>query len=263
MAGSVSSDEFTRMLAEMREAYLGELSQRFEEIESYILDAQKTDDFAELYESLYRAVHSIKGSAGTHGLHIISTVCHNLEDQLTEVSGDQSKVTEEGVKNWLAYLDLLEKARVKLVAGDEDFEEIELAITGIRHVDPEIKYSALMIEPSAMYAQMCEQVFTKHGISIASASDGYEALGRLLSEPFDVLITSMQIPRLDGLALIGALRLSSSRNSKIKTIMMTSKKEHEYIRLTDPNYVVEKNNTLMDSLDRAVEEIVSSLANKS
>lgn len=258
--GSLSSDEFARMLAQMRTAYLAELPQRLADTEALILEANKTADFAELYETLYRNVHSMKGSAGTHGLHIISAICHNLEDMLTEVSADQTKVNQDVISNWLAYLDLLDKARQQLEDGEENFADIELALDELRHTSPEVKYTALMIEPSAMYAQMCEQVFKAHGVNFAYAKDGYEALGRLLSEPFDILITSLQLPRLGGLALVGALRMSSSRNSQIKSVILTTKSDIDCKRDTDPDHVVEKNHKMADKLEQVAAEIMKSLA---
>ena len=252
---SVSAEEFARMLAEMRDAYLAELPQRLEGIEALMLDVDRTDDFADLYETLYREVHSIKGSAGTHGLHAISTVCHNLEDCLAEVSAEQSKITQDHKNNWLAYLDLLVKTSEKYQQGEEDFADIEDEIDKLRHTSPGVKYRALMIEPSGMHAQMCEKVLSKYGVSFSYASDGYEALGRLLSEPFDILVTSLQIPRLDGQALIGALRLGSKRNREMKTILLTSRKMHYTNRQIDPDYIVEKNSRMLENLQRIANEI--------
>ena len=95
---------------------------------------------------------------------------------------------------------------------------------------------------------MTEQVFTGLGFTFTRVSDGYEALGRLLSEPFDLLITGKQLPRLDGLALIGALRLSNSINRKIPTILLTSSEKHEFTRATDPDFVVFKDSSLVGQL---------------
>ncbi len=258
--GTLSSDEFTRMLAQMRSAYLAELPQRLADTEALILEANKTADFAELYESLYRNVHSMKGSAGTHGLHIISAICHNFEDMLAEVSGEQSKINQAVINNWLTYLDLLDKARQRLEHGEDNFADIQQALDELRCSSPEIKYKALMIEPSAMYAQMCEQVFSAHGVNFAYANDGYEALGRLLSEPFDILITSMQLPRLGGLALIGALRMSSSRNNQIKSVILTTRSNIDCKRDIDPDHVVEKNNKMAEQLEQVAKDIIKSLA---
>lgn len=240
----------------MRNGYLAELPQRLADVEALILDADKTSDFEDLYETLYRNVHSMKGSAGTHGLHIISTLCHNLEDQLTEASGDQSKVTADMKNNWLANLDLIEQARQKLEQGEESFADLEESLDSLRRTSPEVKYTALLVEPSAIHAQMCEQVFTEHGVSFSHANDGYAALGRLLSEPFDMLITSMQLPLLNGLAVIGALRLSSSRNKSIKTVLLTSSVDGKYDRRIDPDYVVEKNSEMANMLEKIANKII-------
>jgi len=54
------------------------------------------------------------------------------------------------------------------------------------------------------------------------ANDGYVALGRLLAEPFDILITGLETKRLNGLALISAVQKSSGRVNKTKSVLVTA-----------------------------------------
>ncbi|MHB8882391.1 MAG: response regulator [Thermodesulfovibrionales bacterium] len=46
-----------------------------------------------------------------------------------------------------------------------------------------------------------------HGISMTEAQDGHEAIEKLEKEPFDLIITDINMPRMDGLQLIRHVRM--------------------------------------------------------
>jgi YesN/AraC family two-component response regulator len=52
---------------------------------------------------------------------------------------------------------------------------------------------------------------TGHGYLVEVAADGLEALARLREEAFDVLVTDLRMPRLDGLALLAAIEAEPRR----------------------------------------------------
>jgi len=59
----------------------------------------------EKFFQLQRDVHSIKGSAGTHGLHLLTLVAHRLEDYI-EAS---SRLTQEQWRSVQEYVDVMRK----------------------------------------------------------------------------------------------------------------------------------------------------------
>ena len=56
------------------------------------------------------------------------------------------------------------------------------------------------------------------GFEFSEAKDGFEALIRLREEPFDVLVSDFQMPGMDGLALLRAVRQTSG----IPTILISA-----------------------------------------
>ena len=54
-----------------------------------ILKLEENAEDHESFEDLFRRVHSLKGIGGTHDLRIITTICHKLEDQLTDANAER------------------------------------------------------------------------------------------------------------------------------------------------------------------------------
>ena len=77
---STNSDTFQQMLLQLRKTFLEDMPEKLDRLESLLLEIEKNGDGGEVFNELYRIVHSLKGSGGTHGLHIITTICHQLED---------------------------------------------------------------------------------------------------------------------------------------------------------------------------------------
>jgi chemotaxis protein histidine kinase CheA len=87
---TANMDAFQALLASMREAFLDELPERCGHFDALILSLETSPDDREAFNELYRGVHSLKGSGGTHGLSIITTICHQLENLLSETEARQA-----------------------------------------------------------------------------------------------------------------------------------------------------------------------------
>jgi len=71
--------------------------------------------------------------------------------------------------------------------------------------------------------------------------DGYEALGCLLKERFDAVITSLQVPTIDGQSLLTVLRTIPGPNRATPVVLLTSAAGSLESTKTRPDFVVEKN----------------------
>ena len=76
----------------------------------------------------------------------------------------------------------------------------------------------LVVEDDAVIRRMLSGILVKMGHEVAAAGDGVEALRLLGTAPFDVVITDLIMPEMDGLELIRELR---KRNSPQKIIAMS------------------------------------------
>jgi two-component system chemotaxis response regulator CheY len=64
----------------------------------------------------------------------------------------------------------------------------------------------MTVDDSRTMRDMVALTLRQAGFHVSQAEDGKQALGLLASAPVDVLITDMNMPGMDGLALIRALR---------------------------------------------------------
>ena len=66
---------------------------------------------------------------------------------------------------------------------------------------------ALVVDDSPIVRDIIAEALRGHGLQVLLANDGEEALGVLASEPsVDIVLTDMDMPRLDGLGLLRAIR---------------------------------------------------------
>jgi two-component system, chemotaxis family, chemotaxis protein CheY len=71
---------------------------------------------------------------------------------------------------------------------------------------PTMPRTVLVVDDSITIRQMVSFTLREAGFSVVEASDGQEALERLAAQRMDLIITDLNMPRLDGIGLIRTLR---------------------------------------------------------
>lgn len=246
---TVNSDSFQQMLLQLRNTFLEEIPEKLDRLDQLLVAMEKAGVDSDSFNEFYRIVHSLKGSGGTFGLHIVTTICHQLEDLLNTTDGG-TKYTPQLIAISLKYVDLLRMALEQIHAGNTSFPQIEERLDGLRKQLAKKQFTVLIVDNSKLLTQIYLQALAELPVRPVMMSDGFVALRRLLTEPFDLLITTNEIPVLNGISLIGALKLSSNKNHNIKAILVTSnKKIAAYLnRATDPDYIIVKDAKLAQNL---------------
>mgnify|MGYP001559741864 FL=1 len=119
----------------------------------------------------------------------------------------------------------------------------------------------LVVEDSATMRLFIKMFLRSlHDVSITEATDGLDGLEKLGKESFDLVITDVNMPRLDGLQLIERIR--GSLGLKMPIIILTTRGEKENIEkgisLGANNYVTKPivgptlTNLVMDYIQVAV-----------
>jgi CheY-like chemotaxis protein len=81
----------------------------------------------------------------------------------------------------------------------------------------------LLAEDNRVNQIVAIRLLTKHGHSVEVAGNGREALGRLAQEPFDLLLTDMQMPEVDGFETAATIREQERRTGRrLPIIAMTA-----------------------------------------
>jgi CheY-like chemotaxis protein len=251
------------LLAE-RNSYLREMKSDLQDVENLILDLSLADGASERKQRLARQIHTIKGVAGSYGLDCLSAAAHRMEDLL---AGENRPHLEnnEFVDSLLAYSDQLAAIAKAYLVGDERFlndmrreyrvrkkaqaAEAKLA-KGFNRV--------MIVEPSRATLQLCIRVLKEFGATnVASVEDGYEALGWLLKEEFDAVITSLQVPTIDGQSLFTVLRAIPGPNMAKPMILLTASSAALDPERARPDHVIQKDVGLTKELRATLTELVS------
>ena len=64
----------------------------------------------------------------------------------------------------------------------------------------------LLVEDSPEVSMTVREILSAAGHSVASAGNGNEALAKLKSSPFDLIVSDIWMPEMDGIALLKEIR---------------------------------------------------------
>ena len=204
--------DFALLLAGMRDDFIRELPERCDLIEQCVLAP-------DVFDELFRHVHSLKGSGGTFGLPLITRICHQFESFVSAARGHFDPLA---LSHALAYVDFLrrvgvapEQSGVFEMAIEQDLEQLRISSM------PSCA-SVLLVEPSVAARKFCQGVLEPLSVRLVSQDRGLAALELLLHQPFDLLVAARELPDLNALALVAALRESGGRNKDIPVILISS-----------------------------------------
>ena len=116
-------------LEQALQTFLSESRELLGDMESALLAVEHADEKDELVNAIFRAAHTIKGSAGLFSLEPIVAFTHVVESVLDQVRGGTLAITEPLVVLLLACRDHV-GALVEAVAAGEDGTEAALAAQG-------------------------------------------------------------------------------------------------------------------------------------
>ena len=84
----------------------------------------------------------------------------------------------------------------------------------------------LVVDDSASMRQMVSFALTSAGFAVEEAEDGAVALGRAKGQRFNAVVTDVNMPNMDGVALISALRQDPKWRA-VPILMLTTESSDE------------------------------------
>ena len=209
--------EFELLMAELLAEFLDDLPRRCNDLEQAVLSLENQSPGA--FDELFRQVHSLKGTGGGVGIPIITTICHQLESYIGEA---RQRFDRKAASTSLAYVDLIRKTLPASGRESAGVAGIEQALDQMRLASLSGRASILMVEPSQTVRSLYQKEFSSPSTQVHILKSGLEALERLLHAPFDLLVISRELPDLNAVAVIAALREARCRNSEIPVILVSS-----------------------------------------
>jgi CheY-like chemotaxis protein/HPt (histidine-containing phosphotransfer) domain-containing protein len=241
------------LMAQMRENYLRELPDKFSELESLVLGVGRDD---EALESLYRATHSMKGTAGTYGYGLLSNICHNLEDCFCLFREARYQDTEAAVELWLRYIDLLRDAHTRLESATGEYSDSDAALEDLRKSYEVYELRGLLVVESALDLAVIQRAFDGFPVSLVTVHDGLQAMERLLADKFDFYVLGNQLPRLNGPSIVTAIRTNTGLNRNTPCILLSAVTPQLFGRQTDPDFVVTRDSRFIEQLASATGKLM-------
>ena len=118
--------------AEYRTIFAEESKEHLEAWESSLLNLEKNPGDKELINEMFRAIHTLKGSAGFIGYEKLQRLTHDLESALQDVRDGTIVLTPELIDLLFRGLDLSTRMVDSFTAGEEFDEDIEEFLTPLR-----------------------------------------------------------------------------------------------------------------------------------
>jgi chemotaxis protein histidine kinase CheA len=245
------STEFELLLAELLAEFVDELPRHCNELEDAVLALENQSPGA--FDELFRQVHTLKGSGGGVGIPIITAICHQLESFIGEA---RQRFDHEAASTALAYIDLLRKTIPDGGREPAGIATIEQALDQMRLKSLSGRASILMVEPSQTVRSLYQKEFSSPSTQVHMLKSGIETLQRLLHASCDLLVISRELPDLNAVAVVAALREAHCRNSEIPVIVVSSNTAPVPTHLSI-HAIVRRDVRLIPELTRHISELLT------
>jgi two-component system sensor histidine kinase and response regulator WspE len=209
------------------------------------------------------------GSPQAHDIVVVSSFGHHLGFIVDAVRGEQDMVLQAidarlgRVPNLSAAAVLPDGQPVLIIDTDDMIRSAlnrdVLQVKELDHTDRNLGKKAvriLVVDDSPTVRAMERELLEEAGFNVTLAADGMEAWGAIRDAEFDLVITDVDMPRLDGIGLIRSIR-QDGRLRKVPIIVMSYRASAEErqrgldaganVYLTKANY---EDQSLLDNVFR-------------
>ncbi|MCW8988132.1 MAG: Hpt domain-containing protein, partial [Gammaproteobacteria bacterium] len=243
------------LLAQLHQGFLEDLPARIDKIESVVMSSHDEDG----YEELFRLVHSLKGSAGTYHFFEISKIAHSMEDVMMTLMQKKLFSSSSTLAILLKFIDILRATTESLKHSKSETHNLDERLSSLRSQVFGETFNIIVVEPSKLYASLIEHSLEKLPVNFTYSQDGLHALENLLINKYDLLITSMESPRLNGDALVAALRLVHNFNKGINVVLITSRAQDKIANKHDFDAILDRKAVKDGALHNIVKKMISAL----
>ena len=249
----MSDQSVADLLEHLRVGFLDDMPERIVKIEDGVMSSRD----AESYDELFRMVHSLKGTAGSYNFHEITRIAHGMEDVMLALMERKQFNLPSTLEVLLKFIDILRDTVEELISTKSAPLDIDERLDVLRAQIFTESFNILVVEPSKLYASMVQYSLEGISINFTFTQDGLQALDNLLAQKYDLLITSLESTRLNGDALVAALRLVHNFNKKIKTVLITSRSVDKISNKDDFDAILDRKSVKNGDLTEIVREMMA------
>ncbi len=250
--------ELEQALERIKTEYIESSGDRLDEIDATIdrMYRGEGDRGADFFE-MQRTIHSIKGSAGTHGLHAVSIIAHRMEDYFQA----NQRLSGEQFRDVQIFVDRMRD--VFEAAGEITEAELDLILSKLpASTDSDITETEsrdlfiLLVMASGLQRNIVSKELTTRGFELSFAETPVEAFALALSLKPNLIVSSAEFELLNGIEFAQVLK-SVKATAAIPYILMTSSELDETVRAGLPGgtMVVRKTANFAKELTERINEL--------
>jgi chemotaxis protein histidine kinase CheA len=207
-------------LTEFLSEFQLEAGEKLDAIASQLLRLERDATNPQPVREMFLAAHTIKGGAAMMRLTQVESLAHALEDLLTSLRDQQRTLDAPTADLLFQAIDrlraLINDASAQSVGVEPDAALMSFASRlrgGVSTPVIEALRRALVVDGSATVRALHRMLLEDAGFFVETCEDGQAALSRASSEPFDVVVASLQDKTLGGFELSSALRAHPATQS--------------------------------------------------
>jgi two-component system, chemotaxis family, chemotaxis protein CheY len=116
-------------------------------------------------------------------------------------------------------------------------------MTSIEEASTALRMRILIVDDSSLVRLYYRDALEKAGYDVEQAINGIEAMEKVLAQAFDLVIVDVNMPRMDGISFLRALRRSTPDVARLPALMITTEagaQDIEHARAAGANFYLVK-----------------------
>jgi chemotaxis protein histidine kinase CheA len=181
--------------------FYDEFSNKLASLHNALVDLQDDFNNKESVHEIFRAIHTIKGSADLLGMFEVVSITHKAEDLLQEIREDKIKVNESFISLYFELEEYLKKSIDNTVQGIYDDTSVQdLAIYLENELEkllkePELlsKKTILVVEGQSINRYMIKKIAHDIGHDVYITDNGIDALKKMHEKKIDIVFADITL----------------------------------------------------------------------
>ena len=221
-------------------------------IENILSDIQTETKDKEKIGELFRAFHTLKGSAGIFGFDEIVSITHKAEDLLDMIRDEKLKFNSNLYLLFIDVRDIIEtlvdivvdkailstdvKQSIKKLEN-RLLKEIQVGklVVPKKNIKPKVKAKTivkeikkikkiLVVDDSSMIRNLASKTAESNGYNVITACDGQDGIEKLKNNNIDLIFSDVNMPQMGGLDMVEHIK-EDSKYEFLPIVMLTTEKK--------------------------------------
>jgi chemotaxis protein histidine kinase CheA len=200
--------DLEKALERLKQEFIESSGDRLDEIDGAIDRIfKRIGDREADFHQLQRDIHSIKGSAGTHGFGAVTVIAHRAEDYIES----SRRLTNDQLQYVQVYVDRMREIMESGVnPSDNETQAILKSLPSSASVSvsdqEQRRVIVLLVMPKGIQRKLIGTELASCGFEISFSEKPLEAIGLALSIQPDIVVSSTEFPDITGVELANILK---------------------------------------------------------